>query len=241
MDNAAQLDLLQKTPFSEMTAFWAHEAPQLGKNNVEVTQWVIKRELVDQLVKTLSDQGFIVRRMLISKVETHQPLVDFPKVVSPWAKRVPLLNCLLAACAIASLVWSQASPVLSVQSATIQLRTQISERTTRAVTLRVELDDRLATVQSEEALRTALAQQLMLSAALEALTEALPDEVWVTGLEMRDERIVASLTSRTAAPALALMLGDLTQFSDVRIVGPIATLPQGRVRFDLSLSITLVL
>jgi len=233
----ATLDLMRKTPFKMADVHVALSPQEAGEEELKASQWVIKRGELDAILRRLQELGLRTRKVLIDAGGRCITLVDRTHSIAPKAKiwlRSNLL-LLLVAGALALFLWLH--PGWRAQAALAELEPVLSERRTKVVALRQELDQRNASAtQTERFLQTVVRRPKFIE-ILRILTVTLPDEVWLSDIVLRDGNLVVSGETSGSATDLVLALAKAQEFSNARLSGPVSKVATGAERFQIALEL----
>lgn len=217
---AHRLDVL--TPWSADQAVFDVEVSRVREDGrLEVTVAVAPRARVEQLRSRLDELGIAIERVDVGELD-DQPVPRFDLLAGERGPRRPTvllaLIGVLAAAALAGLV---------VAGSEIHARSVVlAERERVANALAERLADLPALRTRLEALRTEVglvAERLRTTpsalAVLEELSRALPDEVFLSELQLARDRLSVTGYGPSAAPLVPL-LEDLPSLEDVRFNAP---------------------
>ncbi len=106
-----------------------------------------------------------------------------------------------------------------------------------AVELQKELKKRRVSAEEQKALLDVTLGRPRLSETLRELTVALPDEVWISDLELNDSGLLVAGETAASAADLVIALARSRTFTDPHLSGPVSATASGGERFQLSLGI----
>jgi general secretion pathway protein L len=234
IDQSILLNTLQKTPFRQDEILWTRSEPTYTSDNVMVSQWVAKREEVEDLGRWLAEKNLIVRRFIPSNGAAIRPFMDNAAHIFPRSALIHRLNIALILVILLVSLFNWLSPALQSQD---QLRQVLDERTrlqTRALELRQNLDALIQEDEERAQLSAAVLDRVSIVENLLALTAILPETTWVSGLSMTQDSLVASVSSGTSAAELQIEISEMEGGPVSRISSPIVRASGGVERFELT-------
>jgi len=244
LDRALAFEIERHTPFPAGQACYFHEIIErnrrAGTLSVEVT--VVARELVERATDAASRLG------LAPTVVTVAAAVD---AVEPTASAIERRNLLRAVDESArnpslsrrrrvlllifalALVAAALSPLLRLRLALDDVQSRVPEARERAEAV-LALETRIAALEREVALVSAARETAPSTVMLlEALSGALPDDTWLTSLNLSGERLVIEGRSSSAA-ALVRRLEMTRGFGRVEFGAPVTrSVSDGLEHFQL--------
>lgn len=220
------IDLERATPFKLRDVYTAYTIdPQISRpGKTSVRQLVIKRAVVDGLIKILESAGRKVSRLdcwdedgkLALPVNFLETMTLKPRTASRGSNLVPALALTAAGLAglAAYLVIDRGEIALSeIQAQNARLKTKV--QATRDATAKSQT--MISEIENFRRLRSTIPSKV---AALEELTRLVPDSAWVTDLKIDGSNVdIAGLA--TSAVTLISILERSTFFVDATSTAPL--------------------
>ncbi|MCS6778681.1 MAG: PilN domain-containing protein [Geminicoccaceae bacterium] len=217
---AHRLDVL--TPWSAEQALFDVEISRFREDGrLEVTVAAAPRARVEQLRAQLEDLGIEIERVDVGELD-DRPIPRFDLLAAERGARPPtavfVLVGILAAAALAALV--VAGSEIHARSVVLAERERVAKALAERLADLPALRSRLETLRTEVA---AVAERLRTTpsalAVLEQLSGALPDDVFLSELQLARDRLSIVGYGPSAAPLVPL-LEDLSSLEDVRFNAP---------------------
>lgn len=182
MQAVAQLDLLQKTPFRDHEIMWISAAVTPAGNQIHVQQIIALNSDIAAWRAVLAAANYPLRRIYTDVDGQRLCIADFTGQLAPRAGLLRGGNALAtgAICAFLGSIWilpgyraHQQAQSYAVENARLQ---------TQLLDLRREVDTALSARAQDADFVKRLLHAPRLSDTLLAVTEALPDDVWIDRL-----------------------------------------------------------
>jgi general secretion pathway protein L len=235
-----EFELARHTPFTAARAYWRHRV--IGRataaGTIEVELRVVPRELVDGLLRQLDTAGLAVETIteigMPARLRARTSLMPATaRAVARWSRP----TFVLAGAVAAALGAAIASPIVAAQVRLAGVEREIAA-------LRPTADKQLAA--RERDARTTASYDSVVGAKraatpsveiLAALTRALPDGSWLTGVQLTGRELIVEGYSPAAA-GLARPLESAGPFGRVTYRAPIARDPQtGLEQFQFAITL----
>jgi general secretion pathway protein L len=214
LEDLLGFELDRETPFSRNEIHWDYRIAGRDKSRgtILVDLTVLPRANVDPALEIIRRAGFTPVGVEVGSADTGLAAIrlDHATVRRNWTFRQPLVLATAAACVLA--LAAVVSPFMRQHNALVAAEKQIDltmAAAKEASALRQTLDQRAGNAGdiAEERARSG-----SMLAALAAVTRALPDDTYLTALNLRQGRAV--MTGR--APSAAALVRNLAQAPALR-------------------------
>lgn len=230
--NAVLLDMMHKTPFRPDQTCSVLSDFQTSSEGVSVTQWVARRDDLEELRSRLRAAGFVVCRLRIADVAS-EPLEDVSQQAFPMGRVWRSVNAVALAVIVGVGLWTWAQPVLSVREARITQEAERDRLIEQAIDLRDQIEHLRAAGSERTAFLDRMTQRVPVIEILRAATEMLPDDVWLTDLAFERSRVSLRGSTQGSAAQMLLDLPKTPVLLNPQLAGPVSQTSDGRTRFDL--------
>ena len=239
LDDIVALDIEKSTPFSRETAVWKWQVTGRADGQLEVETVVLRRDLVLSILSLASRNGLVPAGIVFSGGEGGRPLrlmrletpADHSR--SRWRRVNAALASvvLLLAAATAGTAYWQREAALQAAS------TRLAEAKARAMRLRRAQAEAVAEYDASVALMREKMRTPSVNAVWNALSETLPDSVFLSALEISGQTGRISGFAGSAAPLIE-KLESLGELSGAAFASPVMINPDDRLeRFDITFSL----
>lgn len=239
LDDIVALDIEKSTPFSRDTAVWKWHVTSRSGGMADVETVVLRRDLVLSVLSLASKAGLVVGEIVFSAMPGQRAL-QLLKLETPtdrsrirWRRANAGLLCLvlLLAAAVGGVSYWKRQGALEVANA------QLADVKARAIRLRRAQAEAVAEYDASVALMREKMRTPSVNLVWNALSEALPDTVFLSALELTGQSGRISGFARSAAPLIERLEG-LDQLSDVTFASPVMINPDDRLeRFDITFTL----
>lgn len=237
IDDALVLDMIRATPFQPDDVYTTRSRATVQGNKLTVTQWIMKVRAIDALRSRLAELGIRLRRVQLETGSAIRPFADFSAEIAPHQRRWQIVNLLIVLAIGVTLVARTALPAIEAQHALAAIEQTNSELRATALAERTQFDEVAQTSSKRAEILAFVLDRPHLVGAIEALTAALPDDVWISDLTFAGNRITLAGNAGRSAAGVALSLGEDTSFSGARLSGPVARVADGQERFEITLDL----
>lgn len=232
---AARLDLERIAPFNTSEVAYVVRQQTVSRGLVETEQVIVKHRTLDELRTQIEDTGRSVHRFWVKCAGVDTVIIDDVTRSFPARRWIQSANLVVLA---GLLIVAGTSWYAPVQEALIRLgeaRARQAELLTMTADARGRLEDLRGAAEQEADLNAIVLERDLPLNLLATATELLPDEIWLTEVEIRNRQI--SLAGQSAIPIASEILRINEQNEDVMLslTGPIAQMPDGEMRFQLSM------
>ena len=232
---AAELDLMRRTPFKPAEIVWSVTPPTRQEGNVTGLQFIARLPELDFIRQRLKRLGFSVRRVL---VEQHNlVLAEFPD--GRERRRIVWrgVNLALAGVVLAGLAFLWLAPAFDARRTILQDEPYAEILRSEAVALRTQVEAARRQNTDLDDFVGAVIHKMRLVEVLRELTVALPDSAWVSEFNFTPQAATMVGESRGSAAELVLGLGSQRFFSDPRLTGPVSRTAEGNERFEVTVGL----
>ncbi|PTW61056.1 fimbrial assembly protein PilN [Breoghania corrubedonensis] len=239
LDDIVALDIEKSTPFSRQSAVWKWHVTSRADGQIEVETVVLRRDLVLTILSFAARYGLIVGEVVFTGTNARHPLrlmkLETPADLSRarWRRLNAALAgvALLLALATAGTAYWQRETALGIATA------RLADAKSRAIRLRRSQAEAVAQYDASVALMREKIRTPSVNAVWSALSETLPDSVFLSALELSGETGRISGFARSAAPLIEKLEG-LDELSGVTFASPVMINPDDRLeRFDVTFTI----
>lgn len=237
-ENAVALSIRQTMPNQGRGLIWRSVATGYRDNQIDYTVFIIKEAVLEQLANDVRGLGVALER--IELADTAAPAVWEARPGETWRIWLWMMIMAFGVCAVA--IWSVVSMERTIAGLAEENRAGIARITAleeRLVTLRTET---AVGVEQQTAIETDLAlfnTQSRRLGILTALTEVLPDTVWISELSITGDNVQMSGFATGDVAAVVGLLQAQNWTKSVRLDGPITYDSYGdQNRFDLGFVLT---
>ncbi|MHA6268365.1 PilN domain-containing protein [Aliiroseovarius sp. CAU 1755] len=237
LEEISTLDLARRTPFKASDVYAAVSLKDVVADDLHATQWVIKRTEVDAIIRRLGNASVRVRKVLADAGGNLVVLTDRSDVIAPYSAIWRRMNLGLVSLAglLAIALWLY--PGWRAQSAAKALEPKLAEKRAEVVETRQKLDQKSETATSTEQFLQAAIRHPRLVEILRNLTVALPDDVWLSDVVLRNGQLVVSGETSGSAADLVLALAKSRELNDPKLSGPVSRTAAGSERFQIALRV----
>ena len=242
LQEALSLDVMGASPFPQDDLIWVSTPPQRGDGNVKISVCLTSRKIVE---KHLSTQRAVTNSNNAFEVwvqaPAHPDLMLIPgfgeksrKKLSSRGLRVnlALLSLLTVTCVAAAI-----TPTWQLRMRALQAVQEYEKLHSSAVPA-VKNREQLLVLESQiEQIKVQVEKSIQPEASLSSLTQFMPDEAYLTGLQMQGNKI----TLIGQAPNAALLMQKLSAQAGVKDVrAPTAAVKvRGMDRENFNIELTL--
>ena len=230
----AKLDLMRQTPFELSNVHTALSAPIKRGKELEVWQYVIRRQDTEELSSSLLKSNWIVRRFL---TESGEVIADFTEELAAPLLNLRRLNLVLVLCLAGCLAAQSIIPIIGAKEKIAVLENETLLLRAKAVALQNDVQDLSETRMQAEMRLTEVLNWPKLSGAMASLSEHIPDEAFLELLTMQSNKLNISGQTTGSPSELALSLAKLNEFEDPTLDGVVSNNQSNVKRFGLSLKL----
>lgn len=237
LEKMLTLDTLRATPFSEPEIYWSYRRDGREHDNLNLTQWIARREDIDTLARRLNAIGLRVRKVLVEGNETGRPLLDLTRKIAAGNRiwRVSNLLCILAL--IALFAYQMFYPAWLDRQEITNLNRDLTDLRVKAVSLRQQAEILRSEQAEKAALLDVIDAHLPLVDVLRDVTVAMSDDVWISDMNYRAPLVTLSGSTNGSAAQLVLDIAKSDHLQNPRLSGTVAKGSDQRERFELQLEI----
>jgi len=211
LDSAVRLNVSAETPFDLETIAYAYKVLRKDKEKTDLRQFLVRRSRIQEWHNQLESVGIQVRKFIV-KGTPDAVLADYTtELKQPYVKwqyaNAGLTAVLL--CLIGLAGWQKVS---SLEATKALAETELAELRVDVSKLRTELEaqtDRTGSIALIQA-RQSEAEQML--EHIDVLAQKLPDDTWVSFLEMDSEFVRLDGNTKNAPTDLISMLSNSGAF-----------------------------
>lgn len=232
------LDMERKTPFRREAVFTAtYLEPGTDSSGalIDVTQMILKRNVVDPLIDALRKSGIDVAFLDTWNADGTAPLpVNLLAPTHP-AARAPKAAYWVLGLAVAAVAYATSSTLSTRATALQDADAQAAAALAEMRSLRQSIESGEAELARFSALFTRKASEISQIELVNELTRLLPDEAWVQSLRIEGATVDVNGLAKSAT-ALLPLFDSHPVFSEATLIAPVTAEPgQDRERFSLRL------
>lgn len=238
LDSIIDLDIAQSTPFTGETAVWKWRVTGRANGRIDVETAILRRDLVMSLLSLASQNGLEVAEIDIEGAGRPLRIMKLSTPADQARRRWRRINAALATALVLLAAGGAGALQWKREEALAAANARLEAVKVRAVRMRRAQADAIAEYDSNAALLREKARTPSVVTVWNALSQALPDTVWLSGLELTRDGGRISGFAASAAPLIE-KLERLSGFSAVAFSSPVNINPDDRLeRFEITFTLT---
>lgn len=234
------LDLKRSTPLDPVDVLWRHAITGQSDAVLLVDQFIVKRADLALLEARITRAGCVMGDIRLGD-KGEVPSISFAGARSARKAALgiwPRVNLCIAGFLVLLTVGSIWLPHADRQRALEVLRAETNHLRAETVAARTALSRRTAERDAERTLATYLNSRQVPSELLRELTLRIPDNAWVSDLEISGSTLRFNGLIDGSAADLSISLADSKVFTNPRLTGPVSSAPgSGQERFGISVDL----
>ena len=227
----AEIDLFRRTPFGRDDVAWVLGRQRLGN----VMQYVMRHSQLSEIRRVFRASGISVRRFL---TQHDGQLLVLPSILDGrpgWSRKTAAVNGALVAATLVCFLIASGYPVYVANRETAELKVSLEDLRQEATDLRTRLSGIDEATQVKATIHQELRDRWSALDDLKAMTELLPDNVWVGDIKFSQATIASTGQVDGSAASLILDLAQRTDAFTPRLDGAVSRTANGEERFNLTL------
>ena len=238
LDKAVELNVRQSMPGNPQNLVFRHRVIGRDKKVIRVEIFLVKKAVIDAIVRQMTGLGARVRTISVSGFESldvfHDNRAVTDRVIRSWS----IACCALALSIGAVLAASEIRRVTELKYLKSELQVSMTDLSAQAVDLRNQIEEKQRNQKNIESDLSLFHEEFHRLGILLDLSASLPDDTWVSMFELKGKSLtISGFTKREVSDAVG-SLRELPWVEHVELVGPANFDSYSRsTRFELSVGI----
>ncbi|MEM8793695.1 MAG: PilN domain-containing protein [Pseudomonadota bacterium] len=238
--NILALDLSRDTPLEPVDVAWREVVVNQSQDLLEVDQIILKRRQIQSAIGILEAHGILPGRVAVMSERLGRPctIVSNQKIRERAIGHWPKVNLALGIICLALLATALTVPLLRDLERSSTFASENTAIRKQLVQLRTEVNAKEAALKTSSSVAKEINQRLRAVDVLDELTRRLPDDTWLSDLEIVEHELSFSGFTRGSAAELVISLSESPSFSNPRLTGPVSIAPgSGAERFRITIDL----